>query len=77
MTAGGKGHQAGILIGEQILEINGSSTKDLVHVAAQKLIKSTGQTLTLTLDKSTGSNQVTPVSTTTITQQNAKGNDQN
>ena len=75
VTAGGKGSQAGIIIGEQILEINGNSTKDLVHVAAQKLIKSTGQTLTLTLDKSTGSSPVTPA-TSSITQQPAKGIDQ-
>ena len=74
VTAGGKGSQAGILIGEQILEINGNSTKDLVHVAAQKLIKSTGDTLTLTLDKSSGSSPVTST-TSSITQQPAKGND--
>ena len=75
VTAGGKGSQAGIIIGEHILEINGNSTKDLVHVAAQKLIKSTGQTLTLTLDKSTGSSPVTPT-TSSIAQQPAKGIDQ-
>ena len=39
VTAGGKGAQAGIKMGEQIVAINGSSTADLVHVAAQKLIK--------------------------------------
>jgi hypothetical protein len=71
VTAGGKGSQAGIIIGEQILEINGNSTKDLVHVAAQKLIKSTGQTLTLTLNKSTGSSPVTSTTSST-TQQPAK-----
>jgi hypothetical protein len=51
---GGKGHQAGILVGETIVEINGTTTKDLYHVAAQKLIKNTGFNLTLTLDRKTG-----------------------
>ena len=54
MTAGGKGAQAGIKMGEQIVAINGSSTADLVHVAAQKLIKSTGLNLELTLNRSNG-----------------------
>ena len=60
MNAGGKGHSAGILVGETILEINGSSIKDLVHVAAQKLIKNTGFNLTLTLDRSTGKADIAP-----------------
>lgn len=54
VTAGGKGAQAGIKMGEQIVAINGSSTADLVHVAAQKLIKNTGLNLELTLNRSKG-----------------------
>lgn len=57
---GGKGHQAGILVGETIQEINGTVTKDLVHVAAQKLIKNTGFNLTLTLDRKTGKSDIKP-----------------
>lgn len=52
VTAGGKGSQAGIKMGEQIVEINGQATADLVHVAAQKLIKNTGVNLELTLNRS-------------------------
>ena len=52
VTAGGKGFQAGIKMGEQIVAINGQSTVDLVHVAAQKLIKNTGHNLELTLNRS-------------------------
>jgi len=52
VTAGGKGFQAGIKMGEQIVEINGQSTVELVHVAAQKLIKNTEHTLELTLNRS-------------------------
>jgi len=67
VTAGGKGAQAGIKMGEQIVAINGSSTADLVHVAAQKLIKNTGLNLELTLNRSKGvTNNTTTQPTTTI-----------
>ena len=39
-------------MGEQIVEINSQATVDLVHVAAQKLIKNTGLNLELTLNRS-------------------------
>ena len=39
-------------MGEQIVAINGQATSDLVHVAAQKLIKNTGVNLELTLNRS-------------------------
>ena len=61
MNAGGKGAEAGILVGENILEINGQSTQGLFHVAAQKLIKNTGFNLILTLDRSTGKPGIAPV----------------
>ena len=39
-----------------ILQINGKEASLLTHTEAQRLIKSTGFSLNLTLDKSTGSN---------------------
>ena len=61
VTPNGKGHQANIKIGEKITEINGNPTKELIHVMAQKMIKNTGQTLTLTLEGTA------PASSTTTT----------
>ena len=62
VASAGKGQNAGIKIGEQILEINGTITKDLVHVAAQKLIKNTGDALTLTLEKTGTSSSISTAS---------------
>ena len=50
VTPNGKGAQANIKIGEKIISINGNPTKELIHVMAQKMIKNTGQTLTLILE---------------------------
>jgi len=58
VTGGGKGSQAGIKMGEQIVAINGQATSDLVHVAAQKLIKNTGVNLELTLNRSAATSKV-------------------
>lgn len=52
MVKGGKGDLAGILENEDILEINGKDTCGMVHLIAQKLIKNTGFSLNLILDKS-------------------------
>lgn len=50
---GGKAHLVGLLTGETITEINGNPTAGQVHVSCQKLIKNTGTTLSLTIDRST------------------------
>lgn len=60
---GGKAHNAGLLTGETIKEINGTETCGLVHVRCQQLIKQTGLSLTLTLDSSTSKPNAAPVKT--------------
>nr|AAS21353.1 enigma protein-like protein [Oikopleura dioica] len=56
VTRNGKAHNAGIKLNEVILKINGKEASLLTHTEAQRLIKNTGFSLNLTLDKSTGSN---------------------
>jgi len=52
VVKGGKGEIGGIAEGETILEINGNDTSNMPHFLAQKLIKNTGFSLNLILDKS-------------------------
>jgi hypothetical protein len=70
VTPNGKGHQANIKIGEKITEINGNPTKELIHVMAQKMIKNTGQTLTLTLEGTAPPSSIT-TSAAKVTKQSA------
>ncbi|CBY20152.1 unnamed protein product [Oikopleura dioica] len=56
VTRNGKANNAGIKLNEVILKINGKEASLLTHTEAQRLIKNTGFSLNLTLDKSTGSN---------------------
>lgn len=50
----GKAHLGGIKTGETILQINDRHATNLPHLEAQKLIKSTGFSLSLVLDRATG-----------------------